>query len=60
MRPEAVRAELRALLTRASDCESRRQSALARGDIAAADALEREILKLYGRHAELEARERAA
>jgi hypothetical protein len=63
MRPaasEALRSELQALLTRASDCESRRQSALARGDLTAADALEREILRLYARHADLEARERCA
>lgn len=53
---EADRNVQRALLTRASDCEARRQTALARGDLTAAAALEQEILRLYSQHAELEAR----
>ena len=54
MSDDARKAERRALLTRASDCEARRQSALQRGDLMAAAELEREILRLYARHADLE------
>lgn len=53
---DADRNVLRALLTRASDCEARRQAALARRDATAAAALEAEILRLYAAHRELEQR----
>ena len=51
---EDVRNRLRALATRASDCEARRLTALARGDTTAAAEYEREILRLYSAHEDIE------
>jgi hypothetical protein len=52
--------ELQALLVRAAQAEAARQSAVARGDIPARDACERELRDLWRRHGELERRDRVA
>lgn len=54
MRPEAVRTELRALLTRAAEVEARRQRARDSRDAAATDALEAELRELWRAYVELE------
>jgi hypothetical protein len=48
-------AELRALLTRAADCEARRLSALQAQDWPRVAALEVELARLWRRHSDLEA-----
>ena len=50
-------AELRAVLTRASDVEGKRQAARQRDDAEAVAALENELRKLWARHADLEAQD---
>ena len=52
--------EQRALLTRAAEIEAARQNALRVGDVVAVARLEDELRRLWQRHSELEARERAA
>jgi hypothetical protein len=54
MRPEAIRSEMRAVLTRASDVEARRLAAKDRGDWPAVAQCERELSALWRRHADLE------
>jgi hypothetical protein len=51
-----VRSELRALLTRAADCEASKQRAKRDGDLVRVEALEAELRKLWSRHADLEQR----
>lgn len=51
---DSTRAELRALLTRAADCEAARQQAVRDHDHARVEAYENELRDLYRRHAELE------
>ena len=54
MRPEAVRAEMQALCTRAADHESRRQAAIARDDHQAVREHEQELSRLWARYVDLE------
>lgn len=53
-------AEQRALLTRASELEARRQVAVQRGDHQGVDHAEAELARLWARYYDLEQRERVA
>ena len=51
---EDIRSRLRAILTKAADCEASRQRALQNGDHARVAALEAELRRLGAEHSDLE------
>lgn len=60
MRPEARRAEMQALCTRAAIAEAARQSAIERGDAQAVREHEVELSRLWSRYIDLEVEDAAA
>jgi len=59
MSDEAIRNQLRSLLTRAADCEASRQRAVQNKDWPRAAQLENELRRLWQQHGELERRSAA-
>jgi len=56
MTDEAIRNQLRSILTKAADCEASRQRALHDGDHVRVEALERELRRLWQEHGAIERR----
>lgn len=54
MTDEAIRSELRAVLTMAADCEAAKQRAAQQQDWPRVEALEAELRKLWRAHTDLE------